>query len=153
MEAVVIGATGFRARELAAALKAAAQENPRPILLGHALWAADAGLANEPALHGALYPAPDERARRDFDVQYQQAFGQTAPRVAGIARDAALIAAGVARSPAGTTPDAMPLISGVDGPLKLGPAGAVERGLALYRVGANGEAILVEGPTPPGIGF
>ena len=153
MEAVVIGATGFRARELAAALKASAQENPRPILLGHALWAADAGLANEPALHGALYPAPDERARRDFDVQYQQAFGQTAPRVAGIARDAALIAAGVARSPAGTTPDAMPLISGVDGPLKLGPAGAVERGLALYRVGANGEAILVEGPTPPGIGF
>ncbi|MFN9094778.1 MAG: penicillin-binding protein activator, partial [Alphaproteobacteria bacterium] len=100
IDAVVIGATGFRARELAAAIRAGARENPRPLLLGHALWIADAGLANEPALHGALFPAPDERARSVFETRYQQAFGQRAPRIAGVAHDAALMAAGLALAPA-----------------------------------------------------
>jgi branched-chain amino acid transport system substrate-binding protein len=153
LDAVVIGATGFRARELAAAIRAGAQENPRPILLGHALWIADAGLANEPALHGALFPAPDERARSVFETRYQQAFGQRAPRIAGVAHDAALMAAVLAVAPAGTTPDAMPRFEGVDGPVRLGPDGAVDRGLALYRLAPNGDAVLVEPAMPLGVGF
>ena len=153
IDAVMIGAAGFRARELAAAIRAGAQENPRPLLLGHALWIADAGLANEPALHGALFPAPDERARGVFDARFQQSFGQRAPRIAGVARDAATIAAGLAVAPAGTSPDAMPRIDGVDGPLQLRPGGAVDRGLALYRVSPNGDAVLVEPPMPLGVGF
>ena len=153
IDAVVIGATGFRARELAAAVRAGAQENPRPLLLGHALWIGDAGLANEPALHGALFPAPDERARSVFEARYQQAFGQRAPRIAGVAHDAALMAAGLAVAPAGTQPDTMPRFEGVDGPVQLGANGAVNRGLALYRVGPNGDAILVEPPMPLGVGF
>jgi ABC-type branched-subunit amino acid transport system substrate-binding protein len=153
MDAVVIGATGFRARELAAAVRAGAQDNPRPLLLGHALWVADAGLANEPALHGALFAAPDERARGVFDARYQQAFGQRAPRIAGVAHDAATIAAGLAVAPAGTSPDAMPRLDGVDGPLQLRPGGAVDRGLALYRVSPSGDAVLVEPPMPLGVGF
>ncbi len=153
IDAVMIGATGFRARELAAAVRAGAQENPRPLLLGHALWIADAGLANEPALHGALFPAPDERARGAFDARYQQAFGARPPRIAGVAHDAALMAAGLAVAPAGTRPDATPRFEGVDGPVRLGPDGAVERGLALYRVAPNGDAVLVEPPMPLGVGF
>jgi hypothetical protein len=153
IDAVVIGATGFRARELAVAVKAGAQDNPRPLLLGHALWIADAGLANEPALHGALFPAPDERARGVFDARFQQSFGQRAPRIAGVAHDAATIAAGLAVAPAGTSPDAMPRLDGVDGPLQLRPGGAVDRGLALYRVSPSGDAVLVEPPTPLGVGF
>ncbi|MFN8992421.1 MAG: hypothetical protein ACK5X3_01940, partial [Pseudomonadota bacterium] len=153
IDAVVIGATGFRARDLAAAIRAGARENPRPLLLGHALWIADAGLANEPALHGALFPAPDERARSVFETRYQQAFGQRAPRIAGVAHDAALMAAGLALAPAGTTPDAMPRFEGVDGPLQLGPGGAVDRGLALYRIGPNGDAVLAEPAMPLGVGF
>jgi ABC-type branched-subunit amino acid transport system substrate-binding protein len=153
IDAVMIGATGFRARELAAAVRAGAQENPRPLLLGHALWIADAGLANEPALHGALFPAPDERARGAFDARYQQAFGARPPRIAGVAHDAALMAAGLAVAPAGTRPDATPRFEGVDGPVRLGPDGAVDRGLALYRVSPNGDAVLVEPPMPLGVGF
>jgi branched-chain amino acid transport system substrate-binding protein len=153
IDAVVIGATGFRARELAAAVRAGAQDNPRPLLLGHALWIADAGLANEPALHGALFPAPDERARRVFDARFQQAFGQRAPRIAGIAHDAALMAAGLALAPAGTSPDAMPRFDGVDGPVQLRANGAVDRSLALFRVSPNGDAVLVEPPMPLGVGF
>jgi ABC-type branched-subunit amino acid transport system substrate-binding protein len=153
MDAVVIGATGFRARELAAAVRAGAQDNPRPVLLGHALWIADAGLANEPALHGALFPAPDERARGAFDARFQQAFGQRAPRIAGVAHDAALMAAGLAVAPAGTSPDAMPRFDGVDGPVQLRANGAVERSLALFRVSPNGDAVPVEPPMPLGVGF
>ncbi len=153
IDAVVIGATGFRARELAAAVRAGAQDNPRPLLLGHALWIADAGLANEPALHGALFPAPDERARGAFDARFQQAFGQRAPRIAGVAHDAALMAAGLAVAPAGTSPDAMPRFDGVDGPVQLRANGAVDRSLALFRVSPNGDAVLVEPPMPLGVGF
>jgi ABC-type branched-subunit amino acid transport system substrate-binding protein len=153
MDAVVIGATGFRARELAAAVRAGAQDNPRPLLLGHALWIADAGLANEPALHGALFPAPDERARGAFDTRFQQAFGQRAPRIAGVAHDAAVMAAGLAVAPAGTTPDAMPRFDGVDGPVQLRANGVVDRSLALFRVSPNGDAVLVEPPMPLGVGF
>jgi len=153
MDAVVIGATGFRARELAAAIRAGAQENPRPLLLGHALWIADAGLANEPALHGALFPAPDERARGAFDTRFQQSFGQRAPRIAGVAHDAAVMAAGLAVAPGGTTPDAMPRFDGVDGPVQLRANGVVDRSLALFRVSPNGDAVLVEPPMPLGVGF
>jgi len=153
IDAVVIGATGFRARELAAAVRAGAQDNPRPLLLGHALWIADAGLANEPALHGALFPAPDERARGAFDARFQQAFGQRAPRIAGVAHDAALMAAGLAVAPAGTSPDAMPRFDGVDGPVQLRANGAVDRSLALFRVSPNGDAVPVEPPMPLGVGF
>ncbi len=153
IDAVLIGATGFRARELAAAIRAGAQENPRPILLGHALWIADAGLANEPALHGALFSAPDERGRGVFDARFQEAFGQRAPRIAGVAHDAAFLAAGLAVAPAGTTPDAMPRFDGVDGPVQLRAGGAVDRGLALFRVAPNGDAVLVEPPMPLGVGF
>lgn len=153
IDAVVIGATGFRARELAAAVRVGAQDNPRPLLLGHALWIADAGLANEPALHGALFPAPDERARGVFDARFQQSFGQRAPRIAGVAHDAALMAAGLAVAPAGTTPDAMSRFDGVDGPVQLRANGAVDRSLALFRVSPNGDAVLVEPPMPLGVGF
>ena len=153
MDAVVIGATGFRARELAAAVRAGAQDNPRPLLLGHALWIADAGLANEPALHGALFPAPDERARGVFDGRFQQFFGQRAPRIAGVAHDAALMAAGLAVAPPGTTPDAMPRFDGVDGPVQLRANGVVDRSLALFRISPNGDAVLVEPPMPLGVGF
>jgi hypothetical protein len=153
IDAVVIGATGFRARELAAAVRAGAQDNPLPLLLGHALWIADAGLANEPALHGALFPAPDERARGAFDTRFQQAFGQRAPRIAGVAHDAALMAAGLAVAPAGTTPDAMPRFDGVDGPMQMRANGVVDRSLALFRVSPNGDAVLVEPPMPLGVGF
>ena len=153
IDAVVIGANGFRARELAAAIRTGTQDTARPALLGHALWVADAGLANEPALHGALFPAPDERARGVFEARYQQSFGQRAPRIAGVAHDAALMAAGLALAPAGTTPDAMPRFEGVDGPVQLRPGGAVDRGLALYRLSPNGEAVLVEPAMPLGVGF
>ena len=153
IDAVVIGATGFRARELAAAVRAGAQDNPRPLLLGHALWITDAGLANEPALHGALFPAPDERARGVFDTRFQQSFGQRAPRIAGVAHDAALMAAGLALAPAGTSPDAMPRFDGVDGPVQLRANGVVDRSLALFRVSPNGDAVLVEPPMPLGVGF
>ena len=153
IDAVMIGATGSRARELAAAIRAGAQENPRPLLLGHTLWIADAGLANEPALHGALFPAPDERARGVFDTRYQQAFGQRPPRIAGVAHDAALMAAGLAVAPPGTSPDSTPRFDGVDGPLQLRPGGVVDRGLALFRIAPNGDAVLVDPPMPLGVGF
>ena len=152
LDAVMIGATGLRARELAAALKTGMSGNPGPAILGHALWALDAGLANEPALHGALFAAPDQEARRGFDALFQQAFGQAPPRIAGVAHDAALMGAAVAKSPMGAAPESLPGLYGVDGPLRLAPNGEVLRGLALFRLGSNGEAVLVESALMPAAG-
>jgi hypothetical protein len=47
----------------------------------------------------------------------------------------------------------MPRFDGVDGPVQLRAGGAVDRGLALFRVAPNGDAVLVEPPMPLGVGF
>lgn len=152
LDAVLIGSAGATARAVAAGI--AANASPAPRMLGHALWAQDASLGQEPALHGALFAAPDPRSRAAFDARYEGAFGERPPRVAGVAYDAAGVAARVVLTPRGQSgPNTGEVFDGVDGPVRLQPEGQVQRGLALFAVEPSGEARMVEpAPTPGAAG-
>nr|WP_245217212.1 penicillin-binding protein activator [Neoroseomonas nitratireducens] len=150
LDAVMIGGAGAQARGIAGGL-AAAGIAPAPRILGHALWAMDATLGQEPALHGAIFAAPDPRSRARFDARYEGAFGERPPRLAGIAYDAAGLAARVVLTPRGQSgPNTGEVFDGVDGPVRLQPEGRVQRGLALFAVEPTGEARMVEPAPAPG---
>ncbi|MES2712652.1 MAG: penicillin-binding protein activator [Pseudomonadota bacterium] len=149
IEAVLLGHAGAAARVYAAGLVAGGLTVPPLRILGHGLWQGDAGLSNEPALHGAVFAAPDPRARARFEQRYLAAYGDRPPRVASVAYDAARIAAqSLARG--GSPVGAGDIVNGADGPLRLLPDGTALRGLALYRVEGSGEATAIEAARLPG---
>jgi ABC-type branched-subunit amino acid transport system substrate-binding protein len=149
LDAVLIGSTGRRAREIAAALAPAGIGSPAPRILGHALWALETDLGEEPALQGAIFAAPDPASRQRFDARYEGAFGMRPPRLAGVAYDAAGIAIRVVLNPGGGI-SAGEVFDGVDGPVRLQPAGVVQRGLALFVIEGPGPARMLEGAPRPG---
>jgi ABC-type branched-subunit amino acid transport system substrate-binding protein len=150
LDAVLLGQGGDRARQAAAALAAALPARPR--FLGTGLWAQDTALGQEPALVGAWFPGPDPQARAAFDSRYQAAFGDRPPRLAGVAYDAAALAARAVREPGGNPPLGQPML-GADGPIRLEAGGLAQRGLAIFEVAPAGEALLVEpAPVPGGPG-
>ncbi|MBS7810363.1 penicillin-binding protein activator [Roseococcus pinisoli] len=145
-EAVLIGHGGAAARAAGAAL-GAAFPGGLPRILGTALWAGDEAIGNEPALVNAWFPAPDPEARRRFDEQYRQAFGDRPSRLAGVAYDALALAARSARDggpPVGTA------FMGADGPVRLLEGGALARGLAIFAVRPGAEAQLIQPAPVPG---
>ncbi|MBW6398428.1 penicillin-binding protein activator [Roseomonas sp. HJA6] len=151
LDAIMIGSTGATARAIAAALGPAGFAEPAPRLLGHALWAQDAGMGQEPALVGALFAAPDPDSRARFDARYEGAFGERPPRLAGVAYDAAGVATRVVLTPRGQAgPNTGEVFDGVDGPIRLQPDGIVQRGLALFSVEAMGEPRMIESAPRPG---
>ncbi len=149
IDAVMIGSTGRQARQIAAALAPAGFTAPTPRILGHALWANDSSLGQEPALHGAIFAAPDPDSRQRFDARYEGAFGERPPRLAGVAYDAAGVAAPGGGYPRGG-PSAGEIFEGVDGPVRLQPDGVVQRGLALFVIEPTGEPRMIERPPQPG---
>jgi len=151
LDAIMIGSTGATARAIAAALGPAGFAEPAPRILGHALWAQDPGMGQEPALVGALFAAPDPNSRARFDARYDGAFRSPAPRLAGVAYDAAGVATRVVLTPRGQAgPNTGEVFDGVDGPIRLQPDGVVQRGLALFAVEAMGEPRMVESAPRPG---
>lgn len=148
LDAVLLAQAGEPARQAAAALAAALPVRPR--FLGTGLWAQDMALGQEPALVGAWFPGPDPQARAAFDSRYQAAFGDRPPRLAGIAYDAAALAARAVREPGGNPPLGQPML-GADGPIRLDPGGLAQRGLAIFAVAPAGEAQLVEPAPVPGV--
>jgi ABC-type branched-subunit amino acid transport system substrate-binding protein len=148
-DAVLIGFGGPGARAAANAI-AAAFPAGAPRLLGTSLWMTDATLGQEPALAGAWFPGPDPVGRARFDQQYDAAFGERAPRLAGTAYDAVALAARSAREGA---PPVGAAFMGADGPIRLLEAGSLTRGLAVFAVRPGGEAEMVQpAPLPGGPG-
>lgn len=145
VDAILIGHTGTPARQLAAALVLAFPQKPR--LLGNSLWALDPQMGQEPALAGAWFPAPDPSARQNFEQRYQAAFGERPPRLAGVAYDAAALAARTARDSALPVGEAF---LGADGPIRLLPTGQMARGLAVFALNPAGEPQLVQPAPVPG---
>ncbi|UPY36375.1 penicillin-binding protein activator [Sediminicoccus sp. KRV36] len=148
-EAVLIGYGGPGARAAGNAI-AAAFPAGAPRLLGTNLWVTDGSLGNEPALIGAWFPGPDPVGRARFDAQYDAAFNERAPRLAGAAYDAVALAARSAREGA---PPVGAAFMGADGPVRLLEAGGITRGLAVFAIRQGGEAELVQpAPLPGGPG-
>ena len=146
LDAVLLGGAGAAARAGAAALAAALPS--RPQFLGHALWVGDASLGQEPALVDAWFPGPDPGARAGFESRYMSAFGERPPRLAGVAYDAAALAGRAARGGGAPVGEAM---MGADGPIRLGPEGLAQRGLAIFAVDRSGEPRLVQPAPVPGL--
>ena len=146
--ALVIAETGPGLEELASLL-AYYDVNPGPVLvLGPGLWAAYPAAVAAAGLGGALYAAPDPAAAADFVSRYTLQFGSTPPALAAVAFDAGAIArtateAGGLDLTALTNPAGF---SGADGVLALQPDGSVRRGLAVFRVQADGSQIVRPAP-------
>jgi hypothetical protein len=118
-------------------------------MLGTTLWLADPTLAQEPALLGAWFAAPDPAARQRFESRYQTAFGERPPPRASLAYDAAALSVRTLRDGNGTPPIGTALL-GADGPIRLMADGQARRGLALLAIDAGGEPVLIEpAPVPP----
>ncbi|WP_367615937.1 penicillin-binding protein activator [Plastoroseomonas hellenica] len=153
LDAVIIGYAGPAARVYAAGLVAGGLPVPPLRILGHALWAQDGGLANEAALQGATFAAPDPRARSRFEQRFESAFGQRPPRLAGVAYDAAGIAARAVVSNNGDVAGG-DVFAGADGPIRLMQDGTALRGLALFRMEPSGDATVIDpAPMPGAAGF
>jgi ABC-type branched-subunit amino acid transport system substrate-binding protein len=147
VDALLLVEAGASLRAAAAAIPAAFPQPPR--LLGTVLWSLDASLAQDPTLSGAWFPAPDPQARQNFDARYQQAFGERPPRLAGVAYDAAALAARAARG-GGALPIGEAFM-GADGPLRMLPDGQVARGLAVFELDGSGTPRLVQPAPVPGV--
>lgn len=170
-DALLIGETGERARRFAAAWAATAAAPPLspdaeadpgaawppsgPRLLGTTLWLNDPALAGEPSLGAAWFPGPDGRARARFEARFRDTFGETPPRVAAAAYDAAGLAARALRANAPLSSlTATQSFPGAEGPVRLLPGGQTLRGLAIYALSPGGEPVLIEpAADPAGPGF
>ncbi len=152
-DAILLPDDGVRLRNLASLLSYYLSEGEPPRLLGTLLWD-DPRLAAEPALVGGWYPAPASAAHAEFEQRYAKAFGPMPPRVgglAGIAFDAASLAAALARNGfgdyAGATLQNPNGFAGIDGIFRLSPAGVAERGLAVKEITPQGAREVGTAPT------
>ncbi|MBJ3776122.1 penicillin-binding protein activator [Acuticoccus mangrovi] len=116
-------------------------------LLGSGQWDNREVLA-APALVGAWYPGPTGDGYRAFAERFKTKFGAPPPRTASLVYDAVLLANGLAgtRGAAAFRPQSLQApdgFIGVDGVFRLTANGLSERGLAVFEVGAGGEASVI----------
>ncbi len=144
-QALLIGAGGLTARQIA---ELAANSPARPRLLGTHIWHGDAEVAGTPALAGAWFPGPDPGARGRFDADFARAFVERPPRLAGVAYDAAALAARTVRT---GQPPVGEAFLGADGPIRMDASGRLLRGLALYEIRPGGEPVAIQPAPEPGV--
>lgn len=148
--ALVIAEGGGRLRNVAAVLPAQGAQPGRPQLLGTGTWD-ETWIGNQRALVGGWFAAPPPLARNRFVQAYSQAYGTPPPRLAGLAYDAAALAATVARGRDGA-PLSQDLLTapagflGSEGIFRLRNTGVAERGLAVLEVTPWGVDVISEAP-------
>lgn len=143
-DAIVIAAAPATARQVAAALASAGS---RARLLGTQLWFGNPEATGAMELGGAWFPGPDPEGRARFDGAYNQAYGDRAPRLAGVAYDAAALAARTVRN---GQPPVGEAFMGADGPIRMNPDGRLQRGLAVFEIRPGREPVLVQPAPVPG---
>ena len=150
-QALVMADGGQRLRTIAPLLPFYDIDPAQVHLIGTPGWE-DPSLANEPALVGAWFAAPDPAGRAEFERKYREAYGRSAPRIATLGYDATGLAAVLARL--GTTPDFSATaidspsgFAGVDGIFRFSQDGVVERGLAVLQLDRRGITVISPAPT------
>ena len=107
----------------------------------------DESLAREPALSHGYFAGPDPEARIRFEQVFEEYYGATPSRLAGLGYDAASLAALLADGGYGadrlTGADGF---VGVDGLFRFREDGTIERGLAVYTVRGGGFRVLDPAP-------
>ena len=124
-------------------------------LLGTGLWD-DITLTKEPVLHDAWFAAADPRLRETFLTNYEEAYGNKAPRLASLGYDATALAAILAQNANGLSPEQVYSPSrltsergfaGIDGIFRFRKDGLVERGLAVLEITPKGLIVIDPAPT------
>ena len=119
-------------------------------LLGTGLWD-DEMLYLEPQLHGGWFAAPDHENANIFLQRYKQIYGLDSPRLTTLAYDAVAMAATLVRQSRIPDFSAKQItnengFSGIEGIFRFSEDGLIERGLAVYEVGANEFTIIDPAP-------
>ena len=150
-QALVMADGGQRLRTIAPLLPFYDIDPAQVHLIGTPAWE-DQSLANEPALVGAWFAAPDPAGRAEFERKYREAYGRSAPRIATLAYDATGLAAVLARL--GAAPDFSATaigspsgFAGVDGIFRFSQDGVVERGLAVLQLDRRSMQVISPAPT------
>jgi branched-chain amino acid transport system substrate-binding protein len=149
-DALLLPEGGDRLKQIASQLRGAGVDPAQTHLLGSGLWD-DASIASEPALAGGWFAASPPEARRDFEGRFKGAYGQTPPRLASLAFDAAALASVLAKA---DNPDPFSQaaiqnpngFTGVDGLFRFGGDGLVQRGLAVIEVQPGGDKVVSPAP-------
>jgi ABC-type branched-subunit amino acid transport system substrate-binding protein len=148
--ALLIAEGGERLRSVADLLPAEGGAPGRVQLLGTGTWD-EPWISGEPALIGGWFAAPPPEARSRFVQNYAEAYGETPPRLAGLAYDATALAAAVSRIIGGLdlTPDVLTTPAGFigsEGIFRLTSSGVAERGLAVLEVTPQGVNVISDAP-------
>lgn len=149
-QAVLMAEGGQRIRTLAATA-AVNGLNPQQVkFLGTGLWD-DPAVAQEPALTGAWFAAPDPSLRSDFESKFQAVYGKKPTRLATLAYDATALAAVLARQGGERPYDPAILTNptgyaGIDGLFRLRPDGIAERRLAVLEITPQGARVVDPAP-------
>jgi len=121
--------------------------------IGTGLWD-DPALANNPALFGGWFSAPDPALRADFERRYLDNYQTPPQRLATLAYDATALAAVLARtatdeqSAYGTGALTNPRgFAGIDGIFRFRPDGLSERGLAVLELRSGKARVIDPAPT------
>ncbi|MCQ8278465.1 penicillin-binding protein activator [Acetobacteraceae bacterium KSS8] len=144
-DALLLGDTGLQLQYVISALNETGVDSAHVRIMGPGLWGAFASKLR--ALAGAWFAAPDPQVRVGFVQEYRAAYGQSPKPLADLAYDAAALA----RSLAASGYDTASLtrrdgFAGVDGVFALQQDGHVRRSLAIFQIGPNGGASMVQPP-------
>ena len=149
-DAVLLPESGTRLRAVAPLLPYYGIDPAKVRLLGIASWS-DPGLGREPALVGGWFAAPPPDAAADFAKRMTAIYGAAPHPLAGLAYDAAALAAVLARGEHGADFSAEALtqprgFAGSSGIFRLLPAGETQRGLAVLEVTQAGPRVIAPAP-------
>ena len=142
-DAVLIAANAAQASEISKSIPSNVQR------LGTGLWD-QVNSSQYPGLAGAWYAASSPKLRQRFETKYRETYGESAPRLASLAYDAAALAVVLTRQGQGFGQNALLNpngFSGIDGIFRFQPNGLNERGLAVLQIGSGTARIIQESPT------
>lgn len=149
-DALLLPESGARLRAVAPLLPYYGVDPAKVRLLGVASWA-EPGLGREPALVGGWFAAPPPDAAADFTKRMTAIYGTPPHPLAGLAYDAAALAAVLARGERGPDFSAGALaqprgFAGSSGIFRLLPSGETQRGLAVLEITAAGARVIDPAP-------
>lgn len=148
--ALLIAEGGERLRAIAGLLEESGVTPGQVQILGTGTWD-EPWISSEPALVGGWFAAPPPRARDRFVQNYARTYGETPPRLAGLAYDATALAAIVGRIIGGMdlTADVLATPAGFigsEGIFRFTSSGVAERGLAVLEVTPQGVSVISDAP-------
>lgn len=151
IDAIFVPDAGDVAPRLVATVKQAAPSATNLKFIGSGQWD-DPRIFRNPALAGAIYPAPDRSGFNQFAKRYNGAFGKPPIRLASLGYDAASLMVVLTQNFGDQRFSEQRLTNGngfkgvVDGTFRLSGNGRVQRALAVYEVTTDGPRIVSPAP-------